>query len=203
MSTLVVVKKNNKACIAADTMTCFGSNKQLATYDAHPTKIQRIGDTYLGLVGSAAHNIVMESIFLSEKTIPHFQNRLAIFEFFRKLHPRLREEYFLNPKENDDDPYESNQMDIFIANQYGIFGLYSLREVFEYLKFWAIGSGSEYALGAMYAAFDHFDSAETIARIGVEAGIEFDDGSGEPITCYCIDLIDENETKLTESKQEK
>jgi ATP-dependent protease HslVU (ClpYQ) peptidase subunit len=189
MSTLIIVKKNGIACIAADTMTCFGSNKQLATYDVHPSKIQCVGDSYLGLVGSAAHNIVMESILSHDK--PHFQNRLEIFEFFRQLHPRLKEEYFLNPKEEDDDPYESSQMDLFIANPYGIFGVYSLREVFEYTKFWALGSGSEYALGAMYAAFDHFDSAEAIARIGVEAGIEFDDGSGGPISSYCVDLLED------------
>ncbi|OQY47141.1 MAG: MFS transporter [Candidatus Parabeggiatoa sp. nov. 2] len=192
MSTLVVVKKNGVASIAADTMTCFGSNKQQASYDAHPTKIQCVGDSYLGLVGSAAHNLVVESIFSRDKKVPRFQNRLEIFEFFRKLHPRLREEYFLNPKEEDDDPYESSQMDMFIANRYGIFGIYSLREVFEYKKFWALGSGGEYALGAMYAVYEHFDSAEAIARVGVEAGIEFDDGTGGPINSYCVDLTEKN-----------
>ena len=191
MSTLVVVKKNKVACIAADTLTCFGNKKQLATYDAHATKIQQGGNSYFGLVGSAAHNLVVESFFSHEKKIPNFQNRLEIFEFFRKLHPRLKKEYFLNPKEEDDDPYESSQMDILIANRYGIFSVFSMREVFEYKKFWAIGSGSEYALGAMYAAYEHFDSAETIAQLGVEAGIEFDDGSASPINSYCIDLIEE------------
>jgi ATP-dependent protease HslVU (ClpYQ) peptidase subunit len=188
MSTIVVVKKNNIACIAADTMTCFGNNKQQATYEVHPEKIQAVGDSYLGLVGSAAHNLVMESIFTRDNKIPDFKNRLEIFEIFRQIHPLLKEEYFLNPKEEEHDPYESSQMDMFIANRYGIFGIYSLREVFEYTKFWALGSGSEYALGAMYATFDHFDSAEAIARVGVEAGIEFDDGTGGPITSYCVDL---------------
>ena len=97
--------------------------------------------------------------------------------------------YFLNPKDEDDDPYESSQMDLFIANRYGIFGVFSLREIDEYEKFWSIGSGSDYALGAMYAAYDQFEEAEEIARIGVEAGIEFDDGSDAPITAYNVDLI--------------
>jgi len=56
MSTLVVVKKNGVACIAADTLTCFGNKKQLATYDAVPTKMLSAGDSYIGLVGSAAQN---------------------------------------------------------------------------------------------------------------------------------------------------
>jgi ATP-dependent HslUV protease, peptidase subunit HslV len=188
MSTLVVVKKNGIACIAADTMTCFGSNKQLASYDVFPNKILPIGDSYLGLVGSAAHNLVMESVISREKKIPKFQNRLEIFEFVRRLHPRLKEEYFLNSKEDENDPYESSQMDMFIANRYGIFGIYSLREVFEYHKFWAMGSGSEYALGAMYATYSRLKKATTIAQIGVEAGIEFDDGSGAPITSHYVEL---------------
>lgn len=188
MSTVVVVKKNGIACIAADTMTSFGSNKQLATYDAHPSKILPVGESYLGLVGSAAHNLVVESIFSHEKKIPVFKNRLEIFEFFRKLHPRLKNKYFLNPKEDDEDPYESSQIDLFIANRYGIFGLYTLREVFEYKRFWALGSGSEFALGAMYAVYEQLDSAEAIAKRGVEAGIEFDDGSASPMTCSCVNL---------------
>jgi len=191
MSTVVVVKKQGIVCIAADTMTSFGNNKQLATYDAYPTKIVSLGNSaYLGLVGSAAHNLVIESIFARKKQIPRFENRLEIFEFFRKLHPRLKKEYFLNPQEDEEDPYESSQIDMFIANRYGIFGIFSLREVFEYLKFWAIGSGSEYALGAMYAVYDQFDSAEAIARMGVAAGIEFDDGSGAPMTAYCVELLE-------------
>jgi ATP-dependent protease HslVU (ClpYQ) peptidase subunit len=191
MSTVVVVKKQGIVCIAADTMTSFGNNKQLATYDAYPTKIVSLGNSaYLGLVGSAAHNLVIESIFARKKQIPRFENRLEIFEFFRKLHPQLKKEYFLNPQEDEEDPYESSQIDMFIANRYGIFGIFSLREVFEYLKFWAIGSGSEYALGAMYAVYDQFDSAEAIARMGVAAGIEFDDGSGAPMTAYCVELLE-------------
>jgi ATP-dependent protease HslVU (ClpYQ) peptidase subunit len=191
MSTLVAVKKKGIACIAADTMTSFGSRKQRAAYVAHPEKIQRVSDSYIGIVGSAAHDLVVKSIFSQADNLPNFQNRLEIFEFFRKLHTQLKKEYFLNPKEDEDDPYESSQMDMFIANRYGIFSVYSLREVYEYQKFWAIGAGSDYAIGAMYAAYEHFDSAEAIARIGVEAGIEFDDGTAGPINSYCVDLIEE------------
>ncbi|MCK5877296.1 MAG: hypothetical protein KAG43_06655 [Candidatus Marithrix sp.] len=190
MSTLVVVKKNGIACMAADTLTCFGNKKLSASYDAFPTKMLTVGDSYIGLVGSAAHNLVMESLFSNLKKIPNFKNRLKIFESFRKLHLRLKDDYFLNPKEDEQDPYESTQMDLFIANHYGIFGVFSLREVFEYKNFWAVGSGGEFALGAMYAAYNQFDSAEEIAKIGVKAGIEFDDGSAAPVEHYSIELID-------------
>ena len=79
--------------------------------------------------------------------------KAAIFETFRKLHPILKEQHFLNPKEEEDDPYESTQMTALIANEHGIFGVYSMREVFEYSRFWAVGSGREFALGAMHAEY--------------------------------------------------
>ena len=82
-----------------------------------------------------------------------FSTKRAIFETFRKLHPILKEQHFLNPKEEEDDPYESTQMTALIANPSGIFGVYSMREVFEYTRFWAVGSGREFALGAMHTQY--------------------------------------------------
>jgi ATP-dependent protease HslVU (ClpYQ) peptidase subunit len=63
-----------------------------------------------------------------------------------------------------------------------------MREVFEFNRFWAIGSGREFALGAMYAIYDRFE-AEQVARTGVDAGCEFDTGSALPMTMYSV-IID-------------
>src|SRR4029434_10727652 len=106
---------------------------------------------------------------------PKLTTRREIFECFRTLHPRLKEQYFLNPKEDDKDPYESSQMDLLIANRGGAFGLMSLRDVYEYSRFWAIGSGASYALGAMFAAYDLDLTADEIAEIGLKSAVELDD----------------------------
>jgi len=132
----------------------------------------------------------MDSIFYQIEPVPRFQTRQEIFEFFRKLHPILKNEYFLNPKHRKVTlPYESSRFSLFIANRYGIFSVFRLREVFEYSKFCAIGPGSRYALGALSAAYAHSGSAETIAKCGVEAGIEFNASSAAPITSYRIELV--------------
>jgi ATP-dependent protease HslVU (ClpYQ) peptidase subunit len=73
-------------------------------------------------------------------------------------------------------------------NRSGIFGLYSLREVDQYTRFWAVGSGAEFALGAMHVAWDLLDDAEAIARAGVEAGACFDNASSLPMTSYSVEL---------------
>jgi len=193
MSTIVVVKKAGKVCIAADSLTSFGDLRMGATYEKVYDKIQKFGDSFYGIVGSAAHALVMESVLkedaLRENEIDvDLSSRENIFESFRALHPVLKDKYFLNSKDEDDDPYEATHIDALIANEQGIFGVYSLREVSEFNRFWAIGSGSEYALGAMFAMYDRLDSAEEIAKIGIEAGAEFNNATAMPMTSYTLEL---------------
>ena len=185
MTTLVIVRKGDDIAIAADSLTTFGDTRLGADHDRTYDKIVHYRDTYIGLCGSAAHQLVFESLLRREETLD-FSNKFAIFETFRKLHPILKEQHFLNPKEEEDDPYESTQMTGLIANANGIFGVYSMREVFEYSQYWAVGSGREFALGAMYAQYPKLRSAVAIARAGVEAGATFDRNSGLPMTLYTV-----------------
>ena len=140
------------------------------------------------MAGSAAHQLVLENL-LERNANLDFDGRAAIYETFRKLHPMLKEEAFLNPKEEEDDPYESSQMTVMIANPSGIFAVYSMREVFEFDRFWAIGSGRDFALGAMYTLYGgKTRGAAAIAEAGVTAGAEFDTGTSLPITLHEVGL---------------
>jgi ATP-dependent protease HslVU (ClpYQ) peptidase subunit len=107
-------------------------------------------------------------------------SRDDVFDTFTRAHQILKDKYFLNIKEEEDDPYESSQITTLIANPRGIFGVYSYREVFVFDRFWAIGSGKTFALGAMYAAYDAPSTARDIAELGVSAGAEFDKSSALP-----------------------
>lgn len=189
MSTIVAVTKNNLGCIAADSLTSFGDTRQASEYVVDYDKILHFGaDNYIGIVGSAAHHLVMQNLLQNHADKVDFSSRFSIFESMRQLHPILKEEYFLNSKDEDDDSYESSRVDALIMNRQGIFGLYSLREVDHYTRFWAVGSGAEFALGAMQVAYDLFDDAQQIARAGIEAGACFDSSSALPMTIYSQDL---------------
>ncbi len=185
MTTLVAVRKHDEIAIAADSLTTFGDVRLAAPFDRSYDKILRHGDTYIGLCGSAAHQLVFESLLKSNQAVD-FGSKHAIFETFRKLHPILKEQHFLNPKEEEDDPYESTQISALIANPHGIFGVYSMREVFEYSQFWAVGSGKEFALGAMHALYGRLPTADQVATAGVEAGAVFDRNSALPMTLYTL-----------------
>jgi ATP-dependent HslUV protease subunit HslV len=190
MTTLVAVRKGRTITIAADSLTTFGDLKLSAEFDKSYEKILHHNGTYIGLCGSAAHQLVFESLLKDGKDID-FSSKGAIFETLRKLHPILKEQHFLNPKEDEDDPYESTQITALIASPRGIFGVYSMREVFEYTRFWAVGSGREFAIGAMHVLYGRLKTAEAVARAGVECGATFDKNSSLPMSIYSLQAADD------------
>lgn len=188
MSTIVVARKGKTACIAADTLTTFGDVRLDSSLDVHHSKIQTFGRTHMGIVGSAAHTLVAERAFNDKKVKADFSTRDTSFDTLIRLHPVLKEQFFLNSKDADEDPYETSQIDAVFINPNGIFALFSLREVYEYSRYWAVGSGAYYALGAMHAVYDKFSSAKDIARAGAEAGAAFDTSSQLPLTFKTVKL---------------
>ena len=188
MSTLVMVEKNGVACMAAETLTTYGGWKQPAKYVARPEKILRMGDSYVGVVGLMANRTVLESVFGGDLGLPEVRSELELFEFSRELHKKLKDEYFLNTGDASLDAYESSQLTLFLMNRFGLFGLYANRTVEQCQRFAAVGSGAGFALGAMYAAYELDLQVEDVARLGVEAGAEFDQASHGPVTIKKLKL---------------
>lgn len=187
MSTIVVVRKNQQAVIAADTLTTCGNTKESAEYVVNHEKIFAYKDNFLGISGSASLQIAVQNFLSKTKKKISFENVASIYEFGLLLHAELKDKHFL--RADDEEDFETFRGDILVANKYGIFGLSSYRYVQEYSKFYANGSGGEYSLGAMFAVYkDENKSAEDIAEIGVQAGTEFDDGSAAPIHSHSIKL---------------
>ena len=192
MTTVVVVKKNGQVAIAADTLVTFGDTRLSNRFEVN-SKLFKIdtpaGPSYVGIAGTVAHFPVLRKAMLA---LPKDQLLLGskddVFDTFIKLHPLLKDTFFLQTKEDDNDPYESSQFSVVIANATGIYGLYSYREVFEFHEFWGIGSGRSFALGAMYAAWDKGKSAREIASLGVKAGCEFDKNSDGPVEVFTLKL---------------
>ena len=192
MTTVVVVKKNGQVAIAADTLVTFGDTRLSNRFEAN-SKLFKVdtpsGPTYVGIAGTVAHFPVLRKAMVA---LPKDQLLLGskdeVFDTFTRLHPLLKETFFLQTKEDDNDPYESSQFSVVIANATGIYGLYSYREIFEFNEFWGIGSGRSFALGAMHAVWSKTKTAREIATIGLTAGCEFDKNSGGPIEVFTLKL---------------
>jgi ATP-dependent HslUV protease subunit HslV len=192
VTTLVAVSKAGQTVIATDALITFGDTRLTNRFEAND-KIFKVdtptGGSYVGMAGTAAHLPVLRKAMAA---LPKGQLRLGnkdeVFDTFNKLHPVLKESFFLQTKEDDNDPYESSQLSALIANATGIYGVYSYREVFEFRQFWAIGSGRSFALGAMHATWDKAKTAREVALAGVHAGCEFDKNSGGPVELFTVRL---------------
>lgn len=190
MTTVVVVKKAGQVAIAADTLVTFGDTMLSKRYEDN-TKIFRVdtdaGPSYIGMAGTVAHFPVLRKAMSSmPREILHLNSKDEVFDTFTKLHPYLKDNFFLQTKEEDSDPYESSQFSVVIANASGIYGLYSYREVFEFKEFWGIGSGRSFALGAMHASYAKAKTAKEVAEAGITAGCEFDRNSALPFDVFTV-----------------
>ena len=173
---------------ASDSLVTFGETRLPPGYEANHKTFSLAGST-IGAVGSTAHlPVLRDALSALPKDELQLDSRQGLFETFVRLHPKLKERFFLNTKEQDSDPYESSQFSILIANVHGIFGVESYREVFEFERFWAIGSGRRFALGAMHAAYAKARTAREVAVAGVLAGCEFDTSSAGPVRVQTFKL---------------
>ena len=178
--------------MAADTMVTFGDTRLPHRYEAN-SKIFKVngpdGISHIGMAGTVAHfPALRKAIGALPKADLKLGSKDDVFDTFVKLHPLLKDNFFLQTKEDDNDPYESMQFTVLIANASGIYGLYSYREIFEFKEFWGIGTGRGFALGAMHAAWSTSKTAKEVAMAGINAGCEFDKNSGGPVDIYSVKL---------------
>ena len=189
MSTIVVTQKNGFTCIGADTMSSLGSLRQKAHHVANKTKIAKIDDTFIGLTGTSASLVVLNSYFANPERPRNFSSCANIFETFRYAHHFLKTEYHMASAPDKDEEYETTQFYGLAANPHGIFAIYSYRTAQQFNHFWAAGSGRDFALGAMHAAYHQCETAEQLAQVGLSAAAEFDNATLEPFEIHTIPMV--------------
>lgn len=189
MTTIAVAKKGAMAAIAADTLTKWGSAKETATYIANSEKILKVGENYVAVTGNATFKMILRDYFQEEGEQVLLDDPAEIFRTWNRLHFVLKERYYLLPEEDKEDALESSRMDVLILNPNGIFGVSGHRTVQEFSRFYAYGSGSDYALGALWANYDRPNlSALELVRRSIEAAAQFDDSTALPIQAYSVRL---------------
>jgi ATP-dependent protease HslVU (ClpYQ) peptidase subunit len=190
MTTIAVVRKNGYVAIAADTMTKWGSGKESADYIVNHHKTFQVRDTVIAITGNTTFKAMLADYFARPRVAARFDNVHNIFKTWQTMHEVLKNDYFLNASAGSDDAVESTRMDALLANKHGIFGVAAHRTVQEFTKYYAFGSGADYAMGAMFATYNNKNlDAEEIAKLAVTAAAEFNDGTGLPLTSYRIKLL--------------
>ena len=186
MTTLVAVRKNDEIAIAADSLTTFGDTRLSAR--VRPTL--REDRPLQGHV----HRPVRQRRAPARVREPAREARRSRFleqggdlrDASASCIRSSRSSTSSIPKEEEDDPYESTQVTALVANEHGIFGVYSMREVFEYTRYWAVGLRPRVRAGRDVRAVPELRTAGAIARAGIDAGATFDRNSGLPMTLYTV-----------------
>lgn len=187
MTTVVAVKKGKKVCIASDSLSVFGTRKELFGADVTGvSKIIKLGPNFIGLSGHPSWALVLADYFSKEKKLPSLNTSAEVFEFFNRFHKVLKKQYHLNPPDLKFLPFESSELNLLLINASGIFEVEHSRMVRHCTNYSAIGTGDEYALGAMHAVYDKIQTAEETARIGITAAAQFDRKSSLPIQIYTL-----------------
>lgn len=191
MTIITAVKKNQKIAIACDTLASStnGGLHTPAEYLAAPIKLLTSGNSIFGVAGSFAVRQIFIDLLQREEPV-NLKTREDIFRWLLSHQESLKTDYFMKTDNGNDkkQPAQSQWLSSLVINPHGIFFISAYREVTEYTKFWAIGSGNRFALGALEALYDQDLSAEEIATQAARVATKFSPSCAEPIMVQSMDL---------------
>ena len=184
MTIITAVRKNNEVAIACDTLVTRngGAVISIAEYQSTPSKLIHFGDSIVGFTGSYA----VKQIFIDlwEQNEPtSLSSSGEIFRWLLSNQATLKSKYFMKTDNGNDkrQPTESQWLYALLVNVHGIFVITSYREVTEFSKFWAIGSGDRFALGALEVLYNQDLNAAEIAKKAALVATKFHPECGEPV----------------------
>ena len=165
--------------MAADSLTCFGDDHVVPSDNSPTQKIRQLGDAVIGISGWAIYQSILDD-HLRAQSSPDLSSETTIFRFFMTFWKALHDDYpFVNDQANSrDSPFGDLDSSFLIASPGGLFKVSSDAEVSRFHRYYAIGSGSEYALGALGAINDSEPDGEVAAREAVRVASLFDTHCG-------------------------
>lgn len=208
MSTIVAVEKNGQVAVAWDSMTSFGSCRDVNRVG--PPKVLRAGSSLVGVAGYTIYCNLLDHYLASSKKKPTLRDERTIFEFFLRFWRDLHRRYHMVDDQFDTDeraPFADLGAEFVVANRHGLFHIKEIMSVSRMARFGALGSGSPHAEGALTVLYDQQKSAREIAAAAVEIALTFDARSGGPVEC--LELADKrthakvsrNKNRLNQSRK--
>lgn len=187
MSIALAIEKNGELLVAADTLTSFGHTKVPAALHS-AVKVRRVGASLLATTGWGVYENILDDV-LARRGNVRLGTRGRIFDFFQRLWGDLHKKYsFVNDQidEKEAGPFGNLDSTFLVAGRTGIFYVGPDMSVTPVRRYFAIGSGAQFALGALNALHDSRLGAEAVARRAVEAAIAFDTYCGGEVQIHRV-----------------
>tara|TARA_R110000868_G_scaffold318028_1_gene578812 strand:+ start:25129 stop:25695 length:567 start_codon:yes stop_codon:yes gene_type:complete len=187
MSIAVAVKKADQIVLATDSLVSFGAS-QVSASNYQTDKMMRVGDSMVASTGWALYDNLLHDYLMRLETPPVFDNEAVIFRFFNQFWKKIKEDYsYVNDQCDDkNSPFADLDANFLIVNNQGIFSVSSNLHVVKFEQFYTVGSGGEYAMGALQTIYNGNLDAQTIAKKAVETAIALDTGCGGKINVHII-----------------
>jgi ATP-dependent HslUV protease subunit HslV len=188
MSVIVAVRKGSHIAIAADSQDNFGDLRP-PPENHEAVKLRRIGDAVLGSSGWALYDDIFAHYLVKRRA--NLRDRRSIFDFFVKFWRDLRKHYpFVNdqPGKESETPFANLDASFLVASPGGIFLVSSNMSVSEFRQYYAIGSGGDYAIGAVHALYEDTKDPAVLAEKAVRAAMAYDNSCGGRITHHLVKL---------------
>lgn len=187
MSIAVAVCKNQQTVIATDSLVCFGSG-QVTANNYQTDKTLRLGDTIIAATGWALYDNLLSDYIQSIEILPNLHNETTIFRFFVDFWKKMKADYnFINDQCDDkNSPFADLDAQFLLVNAKGIFSVSPNMNVIRFKQYYAIGSGADYALGALHASYDDAIDAASIAHQSVTSAIALDTSCGGDVNLITL-----------------
>lgn len=191
MSIVTALRRDGTITMAADTLALFGEGMVIPGSNASVSKMLRIGDAIVGGTGWAVYDDILDH-FLAIAGPPPLNTRREIYAFFLEFWKALRETYSLVNEQSasKETPFGDLDATFLIASEGGLFKVSSDLGVTEFKQHHAIGSGSEYALGAMHVLVDSEADDSDVVRGACEAAIAMDASCGGEVEVLRVQCSD-------------
>lgn len=190
MSIIVATQKAGYAALACDTQSYWGEIR-INTDNHRCVKYRKIGASLVGSTGWGLYDNILDDYLAGRKDAITLLDSRSIFNFFLRLWKELHDKYtFVNDQcdKESDSPFGNIDASFLIVNKNGIFHVDSDLSVNRFEKYYAIGAGEDFALGALYSLYDTDLNAGDLARRAVEAAINFSTRCGGEIECEQVKL---------------
>ena len=189
MSIAVAIKKNRQLALGSDSQTSFGSSR-VPWDNLKTTKIHRIGESYIATTGWGLYENILDD-YLVRTPETKVDTKHAIFTFFMTFWKELHDNYSFvkdQPDKDDESPFGSLDATFLVISPEGVFHVGADMSVTTFEKYYAIGSGADYALGAISVLYDYAPAALTICRKSLGAAIDFDVHCGGETNIKVLEL---------------
>ena len=188
MSTVVAVKKNGYVAISSDGLCTLEDGQQLMRDNYVAKKICRVGESWLGYVGWYAYANYIQGFIKDNRNLPELTSEQGMFEWIIKFVSYLKQTGILvNLQGNPGNPFIDLDVVFLAINGNGIFCASGNLGVSKLNKYYAIGVGSDYALGALQYLYEQPTlSTGVIASKAVEAANNCNVLTAGPITTHVL-----------------